>query len=730
MNFNESQIGYLNEQIDSNTRLLAPAGCGKTITLLYRANRVVEDLKSRGVENPRVLIITFTNAARIELENKISTDGLSIENLTVCTLNKWGTERIKENFKPKNFGNRYHWMDVEDSVIISEWLSKYRRTKIIEETSPLYRKLVERVNEGAGFQLYNRVVKKAVDLALFSLIEAAKDVGVALEATQSIDDFLKELNGKEKACIITTSGKRRLCDIFQGVTSLFDCGTNEDKEILSDFIDLFRRITMDQYSRGNQEFFSFSDQKYWPLHHIRTNTNIDFDSYHHIFVDEFQDINALDLQLIKAISEYSRKKNGMGYISIVGDADQAIFEWRGAVPDYIIHADKHLENLKTHQLDRNYRMPANIVHHSQTFIRNNVLVGYARKTVIPMIKENAKIMIVRGKSPIELMQFSIKYAEDLRKQGKRVAILGRKRAQLVLCQTLMLQGNIKYYIDADINLALSASFSNLMICLQNHQDDIDNIMNTELVVDLLIDFTQAWLGLEWSDAQRFNIRSQMMERLDTVPTSSISKVLEYGREGGFGGIFWNIDDRLYAAISKFYVTRTVSGALSVLFNEFKGFQKLSSAGSKVDIFRLDPPYELLMDYSYKFGSDFAKYTELISSSIEEIRQLNNNADWNDDLLFSERHNEINLMTATRSKGREFDCVIMMDVINNVWPCYNPTGDTINMDEERRLFYVGMTRAKKELLLTIPEEYSSRVVEESPFISECKFGSDVIQMNVP
>ena len=90
--------------------------------------------------------------------------------------------------------------------------------------------------------------------------------------------------------------------------------------------------------------------------------------YDHILVDEFQDINPLDLYLIRAISERHRAT-----LTIVGDDDQAIFEWRGASPDFILDPESHFRrSFATHKLEVNYRSPEEIVSLSQNLIRRNV----------------------------------------------------------------------------------------------------------------------------------------------------------------------------------------------------------------------------------------------------------------------------------------------------------------------------------------------------------------------
>ena len=86
-----------------------------------------------------------------------------------------------------------------------------------------------------------------------------------------------------------------------------------------------------------------------------------------MFVDEFQDVNPLDIALVKAIVERNRAT-----VTIAGDDDQAIFEWRGATPEYILNPERYFDSpFTTYILGVNYRSPHNSVDHSQRLIANN-----------------------------------------------------------------------------------------------------------------------------------------------------------------------------------------------------------------------------------------------------------------------------------------------------------------------------------------------------------------------
>jgi len=138
--------------------------------------------------------------------------------------------------------------------------------------------------------------------------------------------------------------------------------------------------------------FTYEDQKYVACHNEEKQLNENkFSSgsakYNYIFVDEFQDINFLDLRLIKVIA-----KRNHATLTIIGDDDQAIFEWRGASSKYILSPNQFFDlSFKEYKLAVNYRSPENIIEHSQRLIENNS--NRVRKEISSTISEEANIEV-------------------------------------------------------------------------------------------------------------------------------------------------------------------------------------------------------------------------------------------------------------------------------------------------------------------------------------------------
>ena len=181
--------------------------------------------------------------------------------------------------------------------------------------------------------------------------------------------------------------------------------------------------------------------------------------YDHVLVDEFQDINPLDLALIKAIIDRNKAT-----ITIVGDDDQALFEWRGATPEYILNPGRYFDReFATFTLSRNYRSPANVVNLSQKLIAHNK--RRVNKSVHPVLKQKAEIEVRSTDDLNEAMEYVYAEAERAIKGGQspsRVAIIGRQRSQIIPYQVYFASKNVSFCAAEDLQVFLGGAFDKLL----------------------------------------------------------------------------------------------------------------------------------------------------------------------------------------------------------------------------------------------------------------------------
>lgn len=706
---NASQLEYINENYLSDTRLIAPAGCGKTMTLLHRAERIVDELRKTGISNPKVLIVTFTNAAKMELIKKIKENHFSSDSIVISTLNKLGADLIHKQTENKHHLNPIY-VDNSDIEMRSKWY--YHCVKQLLENDDRFEDLWCYLRVDGKLDNENRY-------QLLDLVDCLKDTGIDINKCVEPSACLETLNEMKENGDISSATYVGVWEAIETFIPLFQWRTKniteEGYDLVASFLQLFMEITESQYEELKPRFFSFEDQKYWPLYMMRKGENLGLDRFNAVFVDEFQDINSLDLSLIKSIREASERRNGHCSISIVGDVDQAIFEWRGAVTNYILNPIKHFPGIKTYQLDINYRMPANIVTHSQKLISYNPIDGYKRKQVIPNKKENADIRILRGSTPVAVSGEVIKMVQDSVQLGDSVALLGRKRSQLILYQILLIERGMPFYVDDDLNIAYSQVFGLLLDSLLFHESStvLSEEQSVDYQLDILFFFASMWGRYVWSDKRKSMITRDIVRNLSS--RCSFADVLEYCSQRysqyTAGHVIANIE-KICRDITEYFQAKSIADALNILATRFDRFKKNCMTRDEEDIFNLDPPFELLQDYAKEFGGDFKSFRDKVLKARDRIIEINENKD-----RFAIVPGMAYIMTATRSKGREFDHVVMLDCVDKIWPCSGPVGAKRNPKEERRIFYVAMTRAKQSLVLTVPESFAGISVSPSPFIIE-------------
>ena len=297
---NRNQKKFCKRPSGKNIRLLAPAGSGKTFSLLWRCKYITEDHKTRGKVPPYFLIVTFTRAACLELENRLkNTPEFRNIRATVRTLNSWGWEQIK----------------IPNKLLVTD---RFERRKLV-------------LND------LNAVISKYPNLA--ALTKSARTKYSNAEMIIDMIDLFKSLGFDHT---MTKAQYKAHCRVLKEVgllpiltdaySKLFMAMNinSQDKKItettISDFFSFWKKAVIKLQENLK---YTMEDQKYWALQTVKANIEQKrfpkgVVRYSHILVDEFQDINPLDMSLINNVSEYhgGGKKTS---ITIVGDDDQAIF---------------------------------------------------------------------------------------------------------------------------------------------------------------------------------------------------------------------------------------------------------------------------------------------------------------------------------------------------------------------------------------------------------------------
>ena len=694
MNAPDSRIMLDRSQTDfcqstaQNIRLLAPAGCGKTASLLHRC----EELIRRTERKPRFLIVTFTKAATAELNDRVEHDPYFEPirgQANITTLNAWGWNRIRN-------------------------LSDVSNPRLLTSPNDLYFAMKNQLHPvWAGYQYIEPVVTKPGGGArtLMTVMDNLKSMEFVHTRDINRSLYQKHLNA------LTDQGLTwRIEEQFELLTELgvLDRPERGDTEGPStsrrDFYDRFftfwREATAHLLAEST---FTFEDQKYWNYWDISTsNANGRIQAapagaarYDHIMVDEFQDINPLDMGLIKVIAERHRAT-----LTIVGDDDQAIFEWRGATPEYILHPEQYFDGAFTdYHLQVNYRSPKNIVEHSQCLISNNknrvnkhVTAAEGADTAVIEVKQTDSIS--------ERLALVTDLVRNTEAPGK-VAVVSRFRRQLIPYQIYFASDGAPFSTTVELDVFNSKAFDTLVNLLEIWERSQDGRRLGQVVEDAITIFNI----IRRRPLSKKN-KDDLSRHLRGSNPKTVAEAIATLRDYNGPKLSGKTHHQLHAFANDFLEAQQVDSALRSISRGFDGLQ-FDRERAEEDVFYTAPPLEQLADICESEGfsaSDLIDRIDAVKIQAQEYRDFEEDGGDGEGGGILER--PLHLMTATRAKGREFDTVILLDTVEGIWPAQRAK-DPRQMEAERRLFYVAFTRARRRVVML----KSTEAGLVSPFLGE-------------
>ncbi|MEH1947338.1 MAG: ATP-dependent helicase [Nostoc sp.] len=682
-----------------NIRLLAPAGCGKTLSILFRCVYLTEKAKSQRL---RFLIVTFTVVAKQELLSRLNEDEKFVsirDRVEIITLNAWGYRRIRNvAFSSKLISSKEDYHFTMRNLLQPIWKNHEQVKAAIEKNSNIApKKLMELIDsfKAIGFDHirhtnYEQFVKQLTELRSQGL-------------TPKIDEILDSL---ARLGIIGISINRKGEEYAK----------TGEREIYNSFFRFWRDATQHLIESAT---FTLEDQKYFA--YLDEYQKLDEGKYlsgaaqyDHILVDEFQDINPLDLALLKVITKRNRAN-----ITIVGDDDQALFEWRGATPEYILNPNKYFEmDFTTYTLATNYRSPINIVEMSQRLIARNS--RRVEKTISSSGTDKASVEIQVTENLNQAMERVYDEINNFIAQGQspsRVAIIGRKRSQLIPYQIYFASKGVSFCAAEDLQIFMSEAFERILRLITIKNKCHERRRKTEVVEDLL-ELCNLVKRYPLSKKDKEALRKHLID-------TSVSTVLEAVKSlevyrGSLKGEKTNTEGKISLdmakAIRSLLVAKTVAESICELGDNFQGLQT-DIGKAEDDIFYVDPPFLHLAEYAIRYDDDYIQFIEDVDRAKQQLAYIppfeyDDKPSSIDELW----KRPVHLMTAIRSKGKEFDSVILLDVNDDIWP--NKNAQTPDQKEgERRVFYVAFTRAKRRVLMLVSKRLGNREAIPSPYIGE-------------
>ncbi|MDR7870626.1 MAG: ATP-dependent helicase [Tissierellaceae bacterium] len=405
--------------------------------------------------------------------------------------------------------------------------------------------------------------------------------------------------------------------------------------------------------------------------------------YEYIQVDEGQDTSKIQFELIKTLAY---PKNNL---VIVADDDQSIYGFRGAYPKGLLDFKKHFKDGKIYFMEKNYRSSKNIVSICNKFIKSNT--QRYDKNIFTDNKHIEPINIVKLNSPLEQYDYLIDQLKD--KDLSSCAILYRNNLSALGIVHVLEKNRIPFYMrDKKIRF-----FNHWLV------NDIINLMI----------FAQDTSNMEIYETLYYKIKGYISKKQINYAKTLNSNQCVFDRIMDFPGI------------NEYYKRN-----LRELKFDFKKISKRkpSDAIKYIKDFLEYDTY--LRENAIKFGYTY----ENLNSMLFYLTLLSDECDGLDELISRLKHiqylcsnssnnqNTVTLSTIHSAKGLEFENVYMVDLVDGEFPNLSSIesfqkGELHPLEEERRLFYVGMTRAKKHLTLITMNSMNGIIKDPSIFLLE-------------
>lgn len=401
--------------------------------------------------------------------------------------------------------------------------------------------------------------------------------------------------------------------------------------------------------------------------------------FRYIMVDEYQDTNRAQFNLIRLLA------GGHGNLCVVGDDDQSIYKFRGADINNILDFEKYFNDAKIIKLEQNYRSTQKILDVANEVIKNNA--GRKDKRLWTSVKDGTKVIFNVYENGYEEARG---IAEDIahrhlhdRKDYSDFAILYRTNAQSRSLEEKLIEKNIPYRIYGGINFYARREIKDILAYLKT----IDNARD-DLAVKRILNVPKRGIG-----------------------ATSVAKVDDYAYEN---------DITFYVALRQAKEVPGLQRAVSKVEGFVTPIEILKSKSQYIGVGKLIEEIIETVGYSDYIDAESESdeqaterrqnIDELISKAVqyeetvdepslsgflEEVALVADidNLDENNDM--------VSLMTIHSAKGLEFPIVYLAGMEDGLFPSYMSisTGDESDIEEERRLCYVGITRAKEILIMS-------------------------------
>ena len=399
--------------------------------------------------------------------------------------------------------------------------------------------------------------------------------------------------------------------------------------------------------------------------------------FRYILVDEYQDTNRAQYQLVNLLADKYRN------VCVVGDADQGVYSWRGATIQNLLDFERDYPDAEVFLMEQNYRSTSNILAIANALIEHNV----QRKPKSLWTETTEGELAVRFRADDEheealfVAEETHRLVEDEAHRYSDVAVFYRTNAQSRVLEDIFMRAGIPYRVVGGVRFYQRKEVKDVLAYLRlllNPQDVISarRVVNTPKrgIGDATVAALEAFAAIEQIPFLEATRRADELADLGARAKGAIA---------GFVGVMQRLQEAFESGATPQRMVEaaaTESGYLLELEAE-----RTVEAEGRIENLRELGGVAAEFEQRSPDGS-LAEFLEQVSLVSEQDE-------------YDEESGSVTLMTLHNAKGLEFPVVFIIGLEDGVFPHYRSMGDPAHLEEERRLMYVGVTRARERLYMT-------------------------------
>jgi len=629
--------------------IVAGAGSGKTRVLTYRIAHLIQ----QGADPFNILALTFTNKAAREMKERIGriVSKSEARNLWMGTFHSVFARILRAEAERLGYPPNFTIYDTDDSKSVIKTILK---------------------EQGLDEKIYKPGL-------VLGRISAAKNNLISAQAYIQNGQITEEdrMSGKPKIGLIYDLYHKRC---FRAGAMDFDDLLFNTNILLRDYPDVLNKYQ---------------------------------DKFRYIMVDEYQDTNFSQYVIVKQLA--AKFQN----ICVVGDDAQSIYAFRGANIQNILNFERDYPEMKTFKLEQNYRSTKNIVQAANVIIKNNR--DQLEKNVWTSNDEGDKIILMKAHSDNEEGQIVARSIFDTKMHhhahNKDFAILYRTNAQSRAMEEALRKLNIPYRIYGGLSFYQRKEVKDLLAYYRltlNHHDEeaFRRIINYPArgIGDTTID--RITIAARDNDVSLWTVCENIAEFALPVNSGTVNKIQDFVTMIKSFAVMvpgqnaYDVGNHIASAsglLRELYTDKTPEGV-----SRYENVQELLNGLKEFSDSENTPPIELIENDPELQRLEAEKKSEVLEETTGIEAPLRTLDQFMQDIALltdadskqtEEDLNKVSMMTIHAAKGLEFPYVFIVGLEENLFPSPLSLNSRADLEEERRLFYVALTRAEKRATIS-------------------------------